>query len=138
MTISEKLHKIKNDLRKKNSSKYLDRHIPELFKLEKDIRRNVIKAIKNPRHELHFNSGDLRIICTTIRTKVNKIQASLYYEGVQKSFEQHDIINDDVFNKVMAEAKELHLLLQKLYDLHYLYGTITATTQLVENMQKRS
>lgn len=134
--IVEQLHKIKEDLRKKNGDEFLDSHADTLLKLETEIRRNAEKCFKDKKRALHFTAGDLRIICTTIRTKLNRYQKKLYYEGVSKKFDALDKIMDDDFIRIMTEAINDYRIAQKLLNLHYLYGTITATVELVELTRK--
>lgn len=136
-TIAQRIHAIKEDLRKKNGDEYLNTHLDKLIKLEAEIRRHTQKCFGNNKYELQFTAGDLRIIATTIRTKLNKYQKKLYYEGVSDKFKEMDIITDKEFTQVMNEAIADYKVFQKLSDCHYLYGTITATVELIERIREQ-
>ena len=135
MTIAEKIHNIKEDLRKKNGDSYLTSHLDKLIKLENEIRRHTQKCFTDKNYQLQFTSGDLRVICTTIRTKLNKFSQKLYYENVCNKFNAMDRLTDKEFTQVMSEAIADYKIYLKLSDCHYLYGTITATVEIIEQMR---
>lgn len=134
-TIAERIHEIKEDLRKKNGYEYLTTHLDKLIKLESEIRHHTQKCFTSKTHQLQFTSGDLRIIATTIRTKLNKFQKKLYYEGVSDKFMACERTTDAEFTRIMNEAIADYKIFMKLSDCHYLYGTITATVELIEQMR---
>lgn len=136
MNLSERIHEIKNKMRKRMSDEELLICVDKLLKIENEIRRNVIKAIRCKNHKLHFNSGDLRIIATCINTKMTKFQKKLYYETIDNDIMSNDIINDTIFDNIINKSICDYKIFQKISDCHYLLGTITPTVKIIEKMRE--
>ena len=137
MKLNERIDEIKKELRKKISDEKLHDCVIKLLKIEDEIRRNVKKALKDNKHELHFTSGDLRVIATCINTKMTRFQKQLYFESVDNIFDEAEIIDDTFFTSVIDQQIVKYLRFQKLSDCHYLLGTITPTVRLIEDMKKK-
>lgn len=138
MNIQEKLHKIKEEMRKKGSDKYLVSNIDKLLLLENEIRRNTQKCFTNDKHILHFDSGDLKIISTILKTKLNKYKEKLFYTNIDKELSNYTIITDKEFLIVMNKTIEDYKVFEKICKCYFLINTITSTVEIIELMRKQN
>lgn len=137
MGISERIHEIKELMRKKITDEQLDNCVIKLLRIENEISRNVNKALKDHKHELHFSSGDLRIIATCVNTKMTRFQKRLYFETIDQKFDDSEIINDQVFTDIINQSIADYTFYKRLSDCHYLLGTMTPTVRIIEIMKER-
>ena len=116
MTIKERIHTIKRELRKKNGDKFLSRDIHILLKLENDIRKHTTRCFHDSKYELQFSGGDLRIISTTLGTKLTRFQKKLSYISISDKLNAMPVITDKEFIQVMNEAIADYEIFKKLSD----------------------
>lgn len=132
-SIHERIHNVKEKLRKKGCN--IEFYIPELLKIDEEIKRAVKKRLHDPSYEFRFSAGDLRIIATTIKTKVNNLTKKLYYDTY--GFEPEEMVKDgqidwNDYEKLSSKKAEELKLLQKLVNLHYMYSHTVFTIETLE------
>lgn len=66
-----------------------------------------------------------------------KMRKRIYFEAIDKKFEESEIINDQVFNDIINKSIADYNFYKKLSDCHFLLGTITPTVRIIEIMKER-
>lgn len=132
MNLGERIERACTELNKKNGDLWLLKNIYELDSLEKEVRRNVTRFVSNSKHQIHFNSGQLRIIATKLSNKRIKLAKLLNYDYLYHQISKYDVINDKVFKQATSHAIDLACCQKACNDLANRYNWDAFTCDLAE------
>ena len=132
MNLGEKINKACEELNKRNSDIWLLKNIFHLRAMEKEIRRNITKLIQNPKHPMHFTSGQLRVIASKLSNKRIKLAKLLSYDFLYHQISKHERIDDKVFNETIKYAVDLAYCQKECNDLANIYNYDAFTCDLAE------
>ena len=103
--LSDRITQATKEISKPNS-RWMYIHYRAVMLLEEEIRRNAKKFMDDPTgYPLSFTSGQLKLLVAKMRTKLMKVTD---VDAVLKEFSKHDIIDDDVFEKIFKPYLDLY------------------------------
>lgn len=130
--LGQKIEKACQELNKRNSDIWLLKNIYHLRQIEKEVRRNIRKLLENPKHTMHFNSGQLRIIASKLSNKRIKLAKLLSYDFLYHQISKHERIDDKIFNDSIKYAMDLACCQRECNDLANTFNYDAFTCDLAE------
>lgn len=100
--------------------------IDKLWDLVQECQRQVNKHSLDPSYTLHFSAGDLRLIATTVRTKLNHHLAKTYYESYAE--EPKRLMH---YKTLCGQRANIYNMAQKLLALQFALGDIIYSMEVL-------